>query len=42
MLTIELINDAEKGILVQAKAHSDANLATAKAYTDAEIAKIRR
>ena len=37
---IELINDAEKGILVQAKAHSDANLATAKAYTDAEIAKI--
>lgn len=37
---IELINDAERGILVQAKAHSDANLATAKAYTDAEIAKI--
>ena len=37
---IELINDEEKGILVQAKAHSDANLATAKAYTDAEIAKI--
>ena len=37
---IELINDAENGILVQAKAHSDANLATAKAYTDAEIAKI--
>ena len=37
---IELINDEEKGILVQAKAHSDANLATAKAYTDTEIAKI--
>lgn len=37
---IELINDEEKGILVQAKAHSDANLATAKAYADAEIAKI--
>ena len=35
-----IINDAEKGILVQAKAHSDANLVTAKAYTDAEIAKI--
>lgn len=37
---IELINDAENGILVKAKAHSDSNLATAKAYTDAEIAKI--
>ena len=37
---IAAINDATNGVLVQAKAHSDANLATAKAYTDAELAKV--
>ena len=37
---IAAINDESTGILVKAKAHSDANLATAKAYADAELAKV--
>lgn len=37
---IAAINNAETGILALAKAHSDANLATAKKYTDDSIAAL--